>query len=67
MGEIPEEYKTLFKRFIERHLEIEKELVTTCRASAEKADHQLIKALAEKLSENEKEHHRYFTELIERL
>ncbi len=65
--EIPEEFKTLFKRFLERHLVIEKDMVTIYKTLAEKADHPLIKALAEKLSENEKEHHRYFAELIEKL
>ncbi len=66
-GEIPEEFRTLFKRFLERHLEIESNMVQTYRELAEKADHPLIKALAEKLAENEMEHHKYFAELLQKI
>lgn len=67
LHEIPEDLKTVFRRFLERHLEIERNMISVYRELAEKADHPVVKALAEKLAENEKEHHRYLSELISKL
>ena len=65
--EVPREQRTLLRRFAERHLDIEREMIETYKRLAEKAEHPLVKKLAEALAANEEEHHRYLGELIQLL
>ncbi|MCE4614270.1 MAG: hypothetical protein F7B60_01885 [Desulfurococcales archaeon] len=59
--------KALVKRFAERHLEIERDMVETYAKLAEEADHPVIRELARQLEENEKQHHQRFMEMISKL
>jgi rubrerythrin len=60
---LPPETRSIVKRFIEMHLEIEKNMIETYEELAEKAEHPVIKALAKAIAENEKQHHAQLMEL----
>lgn len=55
--------KTLLKVFIERHLEIEKDMIAVYEEISKKTSHPLLKILAQGLADNEKKHHKYLLDL----
>ena len=59
--------KALLKMFAERHLEIERDMIETYNKLAETADHSVINELAKQLTENEKQHHAKFAEMIKNI
>ncbi len=65
--EVPEEIKVLVKRFIERHLEIEKGMLELYSKIAEVSKNSVIKSIAESIAENEEEHHSYLMELLTKI
>jgi len=62
--EAPEEIKVLVKRFIERHLEIEKDMLEIYSKISEVSKNSVIKSIAESIAENEEEHQSYLMELL---
>ncbi|MET1101178.1 MAG: ferritin family protein [Pyrodictiaceae archaeon] len=65
--EVEEQSKTLLKRFIEQHLDIEKHMVELYKELAKASKHPLIRKVAEILAENEEQHHAALRELLEKL
>ena len=65
--EVPEEIKVLVKRFIERHLEIEKGMLELYSKIAEVSKNSVIKSIAESVAGNEEEHHSYLMELLNKI
>ena len=65
--ELTPQTKALLKRFAERHLEIERDMIETYTKLAEEADHPVVKELAKQLAENERQHHAKFAEMIKNL
>ncbi|MCE4617713.1 MAG: hypothetical protein F7C32_03930 [Desulfurococcales archaeon] len=65
--ELEKAHKELLKSFITKHLEIEKNMIETYKELAAAAEHPLVKSLAEKMAENEREHHEYLGKLLQQL
>ncbi|MET1128166.1 MAG: ferritin family protein [Thermoproteota archaeon] len=65
--EVEEQGRTLLKRFIEQHLDIEKQMVELYRELAKVSEHPLVRRIAEMLAENEEQHHAVLRGLLEKL
>lgn len=59
--------KILLSRFIERHFQIEEEMIKVYEEIRDRVEHPLLKSLAERLVENEKRHHQHLKELAEKM